>query len=227
MPNWRFEPCTPSSGLTNHRWNLGDYSVVVLDFETTGLSPDNGDRAIEIGAVLVRNNQPVDRFQSLMNPGKRISLFIQDYTGITNAMLKKAPPIDEVMDEFSNFMAGHHLVAHNAGFDRRFLDAELQRIGKRRTQEFACSMLASRRIYPDAPSHNLEALVRYTDIATDGTYHRALADAEMTARLWIGMINELKTAYRLRQVSFDLMQRLSKISKASAPAYLSRIAEAP
>ncbi len=206
---------------------MGDYSVVVLDFETTGLSPDNGDRAIEIGAVLVRNNQLVDRFQSLMNPGKRISLFIQDYTGITNAMLKKAPPIDEVMDEFSNFMAGHHLVAHNAGFDRRFLDAELQRIGKRRTQEFACSMLASRRIYPDAPSHNLEALVRYTDIATDGTFHRALADAEMTARLWIGMINELKTAYRLRQVSFDLMQRLSKISKASAPAYLSRIAEAP
>jgi len=206
---------------------LGDYSVVVLDFETTGLSPDNGDRAIEIGAVLVRDNQLVDRFQSLMNPGKRISLFIQDYTGITNAMLKKAPPIDEVMDEFSNFMAGHHLVAHNAGFDRRFLDAELQRIGKRRTQEFACSMLASRRIYPDAPSHNLEALVRYTDIATDGTFHRALADAEMTARLWIGMINELKTAYRLRQVSFDLMQRLSKISKASAPAYLSRIAETP
>ena len=206
---------------------MGDYSVVVLDFETTGLSPDNGDRAIEIGAVLVRDNQLVDRFQSLMNPGKRISLFIQDYTGITNAMLKKAPPIDEVMDEFSNFMAGHHLVAHNAGFDRRFLDAELQRIGKRRTQEFACSMLASRRIYPDAPSHNLEALVRYTDIATDGTFHRALADAEMTARLWIGMINELKTAYRLRQVSFDLMQRLSKISKASAPAYLSRIAETP
>ncbi len=205
---------------------MGDYSVVVLDFETTGLSPDYGDRAIEIGAVLVRSNQIVDRFQRLMNPGKRISLFIQDYTGITNAMLKKAPPIDEVMAEFSNFMAGHHLVAHNANFDRRFLDAELQRIGKRRSREFACSMLASRRIYPDAPSHNLEALVRYTNIATDGTFHRALADAEMTARLWIGMIHELKAAYHLRQVSFDLMQRLSKISKASAPAYLARIAEA-
>jgi DNA polymerase-3 subunit epsilon len=118
-------------------------------------------------------------------------------------------------------------VAHNAGFDRRFLDAELQRIGKRRTQEFACTMLASRRIYPDAPSHNLEALVRYTDITTDGTFHRALADAEMTARLWIGMVDELKNVYRLRKVPFDLMQRLSKISKASAPDYLARIAEAP
>jgi DNA polymerase III subunit epsilon len=52
---------------------LGDYSVVVLDFETTGLSPDNGDRAIEIGAVFVRNNEIVDRFQRLMNPGKRLS----------------------------------------------------------------------------------------------------------------------------------------------------------
>ena len=69
---------------------MGDYSVIVLDFETTGLSPDNGDRAIEIGAVLVQNNQIVDRFQRLMNPGKRVNSFIQDYTGITNAMLKKA-----------------------------------------------------------------------------------------------------------------------------------------
>jgi DNA polymerase III subunit epsilon len=206
---------------------LGEFSVVVLDFETTGLSPDNGDRVIEIGAVLVWNNEIVDRFQRLMNPGKRISLFIQDYTGITNAMLKKAPPIHEVMDEFSDFMAGYHLVAHNAGFDRRFLDAELQRIGKRRTREFACTMLASRRIYPNAPSHNLQALVRYANIFTDGTFHRALADAEMTSRLWISMINELKTVYHLRQVSFDLMQRLSIISKASAPAYLSQLADAP
>jgi DNA polymerase-3 subunit epsilon len=131
------------------------------------------------------------------------------------------------MDEFSYFMAGHPLVAHNAGFDSRFLDAELQRIGKRRTREFACTMLASRRIYPDAPSHNLEALVRYANIATDGTFHRALADAEMTARLWIAMINELKAVHHLRQVSFDLMQRLSKISKASAPAYLAQLAETP
>ncbi len=206
---------------------MGEYSVVVLDFETTGLSPDNGDRAIEIGAVLVRNNEIVDRFQRLMNPGKRVSIFIQDYTGITNAMLKKAPPISEVMDEFSNFMAAHDLVAHNAGFDRKFLDAELQRIGKRRTREFACTMLTSRRIYPDAPSHNLQALVRYANIATDGIFHRALADAEMTARLWICMINELKAVYHLRQVSFDLMQRLSKIPKAAATAYLSQLADAP
>jgi len=56
---------------------MGNYTVVVLDFETTGLSPDRGDRAIEIGAVLIRDNRIVDRFQSLMNPAMRISSFIE------------------------------------------------------------------------------------------------------------------------------------------------------
>jgi len=114
---------------------MGHYSVVVLDFETTGLSPDDGDRVIEIGAVLLQDNQIVDRFQSLMNPEMRISSFIADYTGITNAMLANAPSTSEAMGKFAKFMAGHHLVAHNASFDRRFLDAELQRINKRRQRD--------------------------------------------------------------------------------------------
>jgi len=199
-------------------------SVVVLDFETSGLSPDNGDRAIEIGAVRVCDNRIVDRFQSLMNPGKRIDRFIEEYTGITNGMLKKAPPVGEVMREFSRFMSKDPLVAHNASFDRRFLDAELQRIGKRRTQEFACTMLASRRVYPEAPNHNLQTLVQWAAIPASGVFHRAMADAEMAAGLWIAMVRDLKDIYHLRQVSFDLMRRLSKVPKKSAPAYLSRIA---
>src|SRR5690606_36026425 len=111
---------------------MGNYSVVVLDFETTGLSPDQGDRVIEVGAVLIENNRITDRFQSLMNPGMRINGFIENYTGITNAMLKDAPPVPEVMEEFASFLGDHHLVAHNANFDRRFLDAELRRLRRRR-----------------------------------------------------------------------------------------------
>src|SRR5512144_499732 len=107
---------------------MGNYSVVVLDFETTGLSPDCGDRAIEIGAVLIRDNRIVDRFQSLMNPGRKVSSFIEEYTGITNRMLAAAPPVADVMPRFASFMDRHHLVAHNASFDRRFLDAELRRV---------------------------------------------------------------------------------------------------
>ena len=78
-------------------------TVVVLDFETTGLSPDLGERPIEVGAVLLEAGRIIDRFQSLMNPGKRINSFIEGYTGISNAMVRKAPPCAEVMAEFAQF----------------------------------------------------------------------------------------------------------------------------
>ena len=201
---------------------MGNYSAVVLDFETTGLSPANGDRVIEIGAVLIRDNRIEDRFQSLMNPGRPVSGFIEEYTGISNSMLATAPPIAAVMEKFVRFTAGHHLVAHNAGFDRRFLDAELQRISQRRRQDFACSLLVARRVYPDAPGHSLAALVRHKQLPTCGIHHRALADAEMTAHLWLGMIAELKSAFHLRQVPFALLQQLAQVPKKAAPAFLQR-----
>jgi DNA polymerase-3 subunit epsilon len=204
---------------------MGNYSVIVLDFETTGLSPDHGDRPIEIGAVLVSDNRIVDRFDSLMNPGMRVSPFIEEFTGISNEMLADAPSVAEVMERFVLFMARHRLVAHNAGFDRRFLDAELRRISRERCQEFACSMLAARRIYPDAPSHRLEALVRHKSLPSSGVHHRALADAEMTAHLWIAMVNDLKTLFNFRQVPFELMQQLARVSRKKAAAWLRKVAE--
>jgi DNA polymerase-3 subunit epsilon len=203
---------------------MGHYSVVVLDFETTGLSPDGGDRAIEIGAVLLQENAIVASFQSLMNPQQRVSRFIEEYTGITNAMLIRAPSPAEVMEKFAAFIAGYPLVAHNASFDRRFLDAELLRIRKARQQEFACSMLVARRLYPDAPSHRLETLVRYKKLLNSGVYHRALADAEMTAHLWIRMVKDLKAEYRLSSVPFSLMRQLGRVPKGAAPDFLRKIA---
>ena len=93
---------------------MGNFTAVVIDFETTGLSPNMGDRTIEVGAVLVDNNRIVDKFQSLMNPGMRISAFIEEYTGITNKMLASAAPAPEVMKNLARFIGRHHLVAHNA-----------------------------------------------------------------------------------------------------------------
>lgn len=195
-------------------------SVVVLDFETTGLSPQYGDRAIEIGAVLIENNRIIDRFQSLMNPRVRINSFIESYTGISNDMVKSAPLCEEVMEQFAEFIGNHPLVAHNASFDRRFLDAELEFIGIPKHNIMTCSMLAARRVFPDAPNHKLGTLVEYCGIYTDGTFHRALADAEMTGHLWILMIEEISHTFGVKYVSFELMQKLSKITKAKAPAYL-------
>jgi len=105
-----------------------DCPVIVLDFETTGLSPNYGDRAIEIGAVLIDNNEIVKSFQSLMNPGFRISSFVESYTGISNKMVSKAPLCEVVMEQFADFIGDHPLVAHNASFDKRFLESELNYI---------------------------------------------------------------------------------------------------
>jgi DNA polymerase-3 subunit epsilon len=196
---------------------VGKYTVVVIDFETTGLSPNMGDRTIEVGAVLVSNNQIIDRFQSLMNPEMRVSGFIESFTGISNKMLSTAPSIKEVMGQLKAFLGDHQLVAHNASFDLRFLDAEFNRIKHKRKNEFACSMLTSRRIYPDAPNCKLETLVRYKKLKTDGVHHRALADAEMTAHLWIKLIEDIKEQYGIDNVSFELMQKLSKVAKSKVP----------
>ena len=199
---------------------MGNFTCVVIDFETTGLSPDYGDRTIEVGAVLVENNRIVDRYQSLMNPEKRVSGFIESYTGITNKMLASAPAIKDVMHELHRFIAHHPLVAHNASFDSRFLDGELRRVNKKREQPFACSMLISRRVYPDAPSHKLETLVRYKGLKTDGVHHRALADAEMTAYLWIEMVRDIKAEHGVQQVSFELMSHLAKVPRKKIGEFL-------
>ncbi|AMO58440.1 DNA polymerase III subunit alpha [Endozoicomonas montiporae] len=197
-------------------------TVVVLDFETTGLSPDMGDRAIEIGAVLIENGRITDRFQQLMNPGIRINSFIQSYTGISNAMVKNAGSCEAVIKEFGEFIGHHNLVAHNASFDKKFLDAEMDRADTRYGGAFACSMLIARRLYQNAPNHKLGTLVKYNNLPTEGVYHRALADAEMTAHLWLRMLDDLDSQFSIQEVPFSLMKKLSRTAKASVGTMLKK-----
>ena len=79
-------------------------------------------------------------------------------------------------------------------------------------------------MYPSAPNHKLGTFLQYCRIDNDGTFHRALADAEMTGNLWIVMIDEIKGSFGINHVSFELMQKLSKITKAMAPAFLEKAA---
>jgi len=205
--------------------NTNADTVIVLDFETSGLSPDCGDRAIEIGAVKLVDGVLVDRFQKLMNPHRRIDSFIEQYTGITNKMLSKSAPCDEVMHEFSDYIGNYNLVAHNASFDSRFLDAELSRIKRNQFGSFACSMLISRRIYPDAPNHKLGTLVEYKNLPNDGVFHRALADAEMTAYLWLEIIGDIKSEFSYENISFDIMKKLSRTSRKNTDDFLRKMSD--
>lgn len=211
--------------MTNDTSNLPADTVVVLDFETTGLSPDHGDRAIEIGAVKIVDGRIVERFQKLMNPGFAISGFIAEYTGITNAMLRSAPPCSEVMGEFHEFLGSHNLVAHNASFDRRFLDAELSRISRSVAGSFSCSMLLSRRIIQDARDHKLETLVRHLNIEAEGAFHRALYDAEMAGRIWLAMLDRIAEQAELEAVPFHLAETLCRSSKPKVGSLLRAYAD--
>jgi len=195
-------------------------SLIILDFETTGLSPDNGDRAIEIGAVKLENGEVTARFQELMNPGRPISYFIEDYTGITNKMLSKAAPCAEVMARFADFIQGQNLVAHNASFDKRFLDSELKRISCDYDGQFSCSLLVSRRLYQTAPNHKLGTLINYKGIASNGSFHRALYDSEMTAKLWLAMLDDIEQKTTVDDVPFSLVNKLAKTPKANVAKFL-------
>lgn len=198
-------------------------SVIILDFETTGLSPNQGDRAIEIGAVKLLDGIVIDTFQELMNPGFRVNSFIESYTGISNAMLNSAPSCGEVMNRFADFIGNANLVAHNASFDKRFLDAEFAFINRDYKGQFACSMLIARRLYQEAPNHKLGGLVEYKQIENDGVFHRALADSEMTAKLWLRMLEDMKDGYSITNPSFMLMQQVSKKTKSGVKAFLNSL----
>jgi DNA polymerase III subunit epsilon len=166
-----------------HRSDL----IAVIDFETTGMGPAQGARATEIAAVLVQGDRIVDRYQSLMKTGVWIPPFITQLTGITNAMVAAAPPAEQVMREVAAFTRGVPLVAHNAAFDRGFWAAEMAwaELPPDPAHEFACTVLLSRRLYPEAPSHKLSALTAWLGLQRDGRAHRAMSDADVTAQLLI------------------------------------------
>lgn len=195
-------------------------SLIVLDFETTGLSPDMGDRAIEIGAVKIENGQLTERFQSLMNPGQRVSSFIESYTGISNSMLSTAPNCADVMSDFADFIGDSPLLAHNASFDRRFLEAEFNRINRTLGNDFLCSLLIARRVLPEAPNHKLGTLIDFCHIESDGQFHRALYDSEMTAKLWLAILDHIETHYGVSPISLTAMQKIAKLAKKKIPDYL-------
>jgi len=200
--------------------------IAVIDFETTGLSPAMGDRATEVAIVLVEGGRVVDRFQSLMNAGVRIPAFITGLTGITNAMVACAPDAATVMADANRFVGSAPLVAHNASFDRKFWEAELARAGIMTAKPFACTMLVSRRLYPQAPSHKLGVLVDSHQLPRAGRAHRALADAEMAASLLGQIQHDLRSRHGVARPDHALLMALQRCAKPAVRALMAQYAHA-
>jgi DNA polymerase III subunit epsilon len=194
--------------------------IAIIDFETTGMSPDEGSRATEVGIVMIEGGRVVDRFQSLMNTGAYVSPFITQLTGITNAMVEAAPPAGRVMREAARFVGGAPMVAHNASFDRKFWVDELARVDEDAPQPFACTVLLARRLYPQAPNHRLGTLAAWLHLPPAGRAHRALADAETAAALLLQILHDLRTRHGVPAPDHALLMALQRCARAKLGALL-------
>ena len=207
---WTVAPLTTSISVTGRKTRYA-----VMDFETSGLSP-NSDRAIEIGAVIVEGGRIVDKYQSLINPGVNVPAKITELTGISTGMVRNAPPPKTVFGEFRKFVSGSMLVAHNASFEHNFWNAELNRLGYPNDEQFICTLLISRRLYPWSSNHKLGTLASTHNLPVDGSLHRALSDSKITAHLLIKIIEDLEELYPDGVVDSSFLARYQKALKADA-----------
>ncbi|MPZ15492.1 MAG: hypothetical protein GEU73_13905 [Chloroflexi bacterium] len=162
--------------------DLARLDFVVVDLETTGLSPAH-DRVIEIAAVRVRDGQVRGRWRSLVDPGMAVPSYVTALTGISTGMLARAPVFRELVDPFRRFLGGAILVAHQVSFDNGFLHHEFVRLGEVGfAPDLLCTIKLARRLFPGLPAYTLESLIQRFGL-TLGRQHRALPDAMATADL--------------------------------------------
>jgi DNA polymerase-3 subunit epsilon len=172
---------------------FADVPFLVVDVETTGVSAWAGDRITEVAAVFVQGGEVREAFQSLINPGRPIPPFITQLTGISNAMVRRAPSFSEIAGTLAQEMVGRVFVAHNARFDWNFLSAEYDRVAnaplKSLTNDHLCTVRLARRFLSHLPRRNLDAVANHYGVAIEGR-HRAMGDARATAHVLVGLLKD-------------------------------------
>jgi DNA polymerase III subunit epsilon len=195
--------------------------IVMLDFETTGLSPEGGDRITEVAALRIAGGEIVDRYVSPVNCGVRVPSFITQLTGITQKMVDGAPPASDVVPALLEFIGTDTLAAHNASFDEKFLKAEGALLGHGcRHGGLVCSLKLSRRVFPGLASYKLGQLSQSLGIVFGGRAHRAEADAEAAAHVLLRIGAHLGTHYGLRRVEPDLLVSINRLAAAKVPRFI-------
>lgn len=187
IANTKSEPRDKGNSLTEIPLNY-----TVIDVETTGLDP-KFDEIIEIGALKIKDDKIVDKFETLIRPDgyyyydddnneyfSYIDEFITDLTGITNEMLDKSPTIDEMLPKLLYFIEDDILVGHNVNFDINFLyDITLEKLDHKLQNDFVDLMRLTRKIYPEFKNHKLITVAENFDVNTSES-HRALSDCSIT-----------------------------------------------
>jgi DNA polymerase-3 subunit epsilon len=163
---------------------------IILDTETTGLSPENGDRIIEVGCVELLNRRYTgSNLHHYINPERASHVDAVRIHGLTDEFLADKPVFALIAEEFLDYIAGAELIIHNAAFDIGFLDAELRRLGRGKLRDHVAgvidTLLMAREMFP-GKSNSLDALCRRLEVDNTGrTLHGALLDAELLGEVYI------------------------------------------
>jgi DNA polymerase-3 subunit epsilon len=162
---------------------------IVIDVETSGISPLRGNRVLEIAAVELRGTEIVAEYTSLINVSCSIHPAAARIHGISPSMLCDAPGPEKVWAAFLQFVGRSPLIAHNAQFDTGFIRHELALLGLALPNKSICTLMLTRRRFPRLDSHRLESVARHVlgGIPDDCRLHRALGDARLTARMWLAL----------------------------------------
>ncbi len=161
---------------------LSDVTFVIFDTETTGLSAKK-DRIVELGAVKVRNGKVLEEKSWLINPQRPIPYYAERVHGISDEMVADSPAFKEIYPDFLSFIGDAVLVAHNAPFDIRFVEAEVSRAGfDQPANDVIDSLRLFRNWFPDSDSHSLSSMADYVELPKDPN-HRAVMDALVVAMI--------------------------------------------
>lgn len=169
------------------RWGLAAWpGYVALDLETTGLIPED-NRVTEVALVRLWGFSVVAKWSSLVNPGRRIPAYLVRLIGISNEMAATAPPFAQLIPAIREFIGSDVIVAHNASFDKSFIEAELARAGEPSlNNDWVDTLAMAQRLLPHLPNRKLVTVAAHFGIECDG-HHRALADAVMAAEIFSKM----------------------------------------
>lgn len=188
---------------------------VVIDIETTGLTPDY-DEIIELSALKVSGNNVIDSFSSLVKPTHKIDDFIVSYTGITNEMLQDAPSIKTALPAFLDFIGDSLIVGHNANFDINFIYDYTELILKKTfSNDFVDTMRLSRWLLKELPSHKLQAVIDFYSIGTT-VQHRALADCQSTLECLQYLCSTAISEYQTLEGFYAYVKERKRKKKTSA-----------
>ncbi|MBR6665911.1 MAG: PolC-type DNA polymerase III [Lachnospiraceae bacterium] len=194
--------------VTNNKGQGFDDDFVVFDIETTGFSPIK-NRIIEIGAVKVEKGEITDRFSAFVNPQVPIPFEIEKLTGINDNMVMNAELIDAVLPQFLEFSAGCVLVAHNANFDMSFIIENAARLGYGTEYTYVDTVPIARILLPGQAKHTLDAVAKGLGVSLEN-HHRAVDDAEATAKIFVKMLP------MLREMNVENLTQLNEMGASSA-----------